>query len=82
MGKKRVTTYKGGKFDSTTGADESTESRTKEALTNFRLPTKPEAEKPEPAKVTPTPLPNAVATPITTVTSPRGQIPEWMKKKK
>lgn len=68
-GKKRVTTYKNGKFDSTEGADESTEMRDKEKLTNFRAPEKPEA----PA--------NAVATPVPVPTTARGQIPEWMKKK-
>lgn len=72
--KKRVTTHKrDGSFESTTGADESTEARTTEKLTTFRAPEKPT---PEPA--------NAVATPVPAenTTTPRGQIPEWMRKKK
>jgi hypothetical protein len=73
MAKNRVTTYKGNVFDSTEGAEETTEARTKEKLTSFRAPAKP--EKPET---------NAVATPVppANTTTPRGQIPEWMKKKK
>lgn len=69
MGKQRKTTYSGNTFVSTEGADESTEERTKEKLTNFRAPAKS------------TPPANAVATPAPALTTPKGQIPEWMKKK-
>lgn len=75
MGNQRVTKTKAdGTFVSSTGIDEPMEARIREKLTNFRAPKK-SAEETEPG---------AVATPVPAenTTTPRGQIPEWMKKRK